>query len=147
DGAAYADDVEADEVGRSLTLPEPSYHWVLLDEPLFRHAKLFDGDSGEVLGMVDTLGGLTGRTPLVSRQRGETYVMETFYSRGNRGERRDFITIYDSRTLAVIGEVEIPPRTADVGHGLALGAVLDDSRFFVVFNHEPVNSVSIVDLQ
>lgn len=146
-GGARGDDVPPDDVGRILTLPPPNDHWVWLDEPLFRHAKLFDGDNGEVLGMVDALGSLTGRHPLVSRARGETYVLETFYSRGNRGERRDFITIYDSRTLAVVGEVEIPPRTADVGHGLALGAVLDDSRFFVVFNHEPANSVTVVDLE
>lgn len=142
-----AEEVPPDDVGRSLTLSSPSEHWVWLDEPLFRHAKLFDGDSGEVLGMVDSLGSLTGRHPLVSRDRGETYVMETFYSRGNRGERRDFITIYDSRSLAVIGEIEVPPRTADVGHGLFLGAVLDDSRFFVIFNHEPANSVTVVDLE
>jgi len=145
--AAHAQDVRPDDVGRSLTLPAPSDHWVWLDEPLFRHSKLFDGDTGEVLGMVDSLGSLTGRHPLVSRERGETYVMETFYARGNRGERRDFITIYDSRTLKVIGEVEIPPRTADVGHEIALGAVLDGARFFVVFNQEPANSVSVVDLE
>ncbi len=144
---AAAEDVPPDDVGRSLTLPERTDHWVWLDEPLFRHAMLFDGDSGEVLGTVDQLGSLTGRHPHVSRQRGETYVMETFYARGHRGERRDFITIYDSRTLQVIGEVEIPPRTADVGHGLWLGAVLDDERFFVVFNQEPANSVSVVDLE
>lgn len=145
--AVAEEDVPADDVGRSLTLPAPSDHWVWLDEPIFRHAMLFDGDTGETLGTVDQLGSLTGRHPLISRERGETYVMETFYSRGNRGERRDFITIYDSRTLQVTGEVEIPPRTADVGHGLWLGAVLDGARFLVVFNQEPANSVSVVDLE
>ncbi len=144
--ASLADDVRPDEVGRSLTLPEASDHWVWLNEPIFRHAKLYDGDSGRLLGIVDQLGSLTGRHPLVSRERGETYVMETFYSRGNRGTRRDFITIYDSRTLEITGEIEIPPRTADVGHGLNLGALLDGDRFLVVFNQEPSNTVSVVDL-
>ncbi len=143
----YGEDVPPDDVGRSLSLPKAfDDHWVWLNEPLMKHAKLFDGDSGEVLGIVDAGGSLTGRHPLISRQRGETYVMETFYSRGNRGVRKDFITIYDSKSLRVIGEVEIPPRTADVGHGLALGAVLDGSRFLVVFNQEPANSVAVVDL-
>ncbi len=140
------DDVPADDVGRSLTLPEASGHWVWLNEPIFRHAKLFDGDSGALLGIIDQLGSLTGRHPLISRERGETYVMETFYSRGNRGKRRDFITIYDSKTLKITGEVEIPPRTSDVGHGLGLGALLDGDRFLVVFNQEPANSVSVVDI-
>jgi len=141
-----AEDVEADEVGRSLTLPPATEHWVWLNEPLFRHQKLYDGDSGELLGIVDALGSLTGRHPLISRPRGETYVLESFYSRGNRGVRRDFVTIYDSRSLKVIGEVEIPPRTADVGHGLALATLLDGDRFLVVNNQEPANSVSVVDL-
>jgi methylamine dehydrogenase heavy chain len=145
--AGAEEDVPPDDVGRSLTLPAPADHWVWLNEPIFRHAMLFDGDSGEVLGVVDQLGSLTGRHPLVSRERGETYVMETFYSRGNRGDRRDFVTIYDSRNLEITGEVEIPPRTADVGHGLWLGAVLDGGRFLVVFNQEPANSVSVVDLE
>jgi methylamine dehydrogenase heavy chain len=141
-------DVESDEVGLSLSLPRAADdHWVWLNEPIFRHAMLFDGDSGRVLGMVDAAGSLTGRHPLISRERGETYVLETFYARGNRGQRRDFVTIYDSRTLDVVGEVEIPARTADVGHGLNLGAVLDGGRFLVVFNHEPANSVSVIDLE
>jgi len=139
-------EVEADEVGRSLTLPPATEHWVWLNEPIFRHQKLYDGDSGEVLGIIDALGSLTGRHPLISRRRGETYVLESFYSRGNRGVRRDFVTIYDSRSLKIIGEVEIPPRTADVGHGLALAALLDGGRFLVVNNQEPANSVSVVDL-
>ena len=145
---ARAEEVRPDDVGRSLSLPRAfDDHWVWLNEPLMKHSKLFDGDSGEVLGIVDTSGSLTGRHPLISRERGETYVMETFYSRGNRGVRKDVITIYDSKSLKVIGEIEIPPRTADVGHGLALGAVLDGSRFLVVFNQEPANSVSVIDLQ
>ncbi len=147
DGAS-AEDVPPDEVGRSLTLPHAfADHWVWLNEPLFRHAKLFDADSGTVLGMIDASGSLTGRHPLISRQRGETYVLETFYSRGSRGIRKDFVTIYDSTSLKVIGEVEIPARTADVGHGLALAALTDEQRFLVVFNQEPANSVSVIDLE
>lgn len=140
-------ELQPDEHGATATLPAAfGDHWVWLNEPLFRHAQLYDGDSGEVLGMVDTNGSLTGRYPLVSRQRGETYVLESFYSRGNRGVRKDFVTIYDSQSLQVVGEVEIPPRTSDVGHGVALAAVLDGGRWLVVFNQEPANSVSVVDL-
>jgi len=145
--AAGGEEVEPDDVGRSLRLPQRTEHWVWLNEPLLKHAKLLDGDSGEVLGIVDALGSLTGRHPLPCRERDETYVLETFYSRGNRGHRRDFVTIYDSRSLEVIGEIEVPPRTADVGHGLALGAVLDGCRFLVINNQEPANSVTVVDLE
>jgi len=145
--ASARGELQPDEHGATATLPAAfGDHWVWLNEPLFRHLQLYDGDSGTALGMVDATGSLTGRYPLVSRERGETYVLESFYARGNRGVRRDFVTIYDSKTLTVSGEVEIPPRTSDVGHGVALAAVLDGGRFLVVFNQEPANSVSVVDL-
>ena len=45
------------------------------------------------------------------------------------------------------GEIEIPPRSSSIGHGYAVAAVLDDQRFLVVFNQDPANSVSVVDLE
>jgi methylamine dehydrogenase heavy chain len=75
------------------------------------------------------------------------YVVETVYSRGHRGERTDLVTIYDAVTLAVAGEVVIPPRRADNGNGAWIAALLDGDRFLVVLNMDPGSSVSVVDLE
>jgi methylamine dehydrogenase heavy chain len=83
--------------------------------------------------------------PLVSAERGEIYLPETFYSRGSRGERSDVVTVYDAATLAPAHEIPIPPKRADVVHGVALAALLDDGRFLAIFNLTPATSVTVVD--
>ncbi len=140
-------ELEPDETGVSLTLPPPAPHQVWLPDVVLRHSKLFDGDTGQVLGIVDATWGPSGRPPLLSRARNELYVVEPVYERGHRGARRDFVTIYDAVTLDVKGEIEIPPRSAEVGHGVALVGLEDDQRFLAIFNQDPSNSVSIVDLE
>lgn len=146
-GAASAD-VEPDEHGHVAVLPATaSPHWVWVPDRILRHAVLFDGDSGTMLGAVDGTFSLSGPPPMFAPKRGEVYVIDQVYARGHRGERKDYVTIYDASTLAVRGEVEIPPRSSSIGHGYAVAAVLDDERFLVVFNQDPANSVSIVDLE
>ncbi|MDP9065036.1 MAG: hypothetical protein M3O06_04115, partial [Pseudomonadota bacterium] len=44
-------------------------------------------------------------TLLVSDKRPEIYVADTVWSRGVRGIRTDFITIYDKKTFNPIGEI------------------------------------------
>jgi methylamine dehydrogenase heavy chain len=140
--------IEPDEHGKVAILPAtPSPHWLWVPDRLFRHAQLFDGDTGHALGTLDGTFSLSGPVPLFSPKRGEIYVVDQVYARGHRGERKDYVTIYDATTLAVRGDVEIPPRSSGVGHGYALAAVLDDERFLVVFNQDPANSVSVVDLE
>jgi methylamine dehydrogenase heavy chain len=84
--------------------------------------------------------------PSFSAERGEIYLPETYYSRGSRGRRTDVVTVYDATTLAPIGEIEIPPKRADVVNGAALSTLLDDGRFLAVFNLTPATSVTIVDV-
>jgi methylamine dehydrogenase heavy chain len=148
-GAAAPDAaVEPDEHGRIATLPAGSgAHWVWVPDRVLRHTVLFDGDSGEMLGALDGTFNLSGPVPVVSVERGEIYIVDPVYARGHRGERRDYVTIYDAKTLALRGEIEIPPRSSSIGHGYATVALLDDERFLVVFNQDPSNSVSVVDLE
>jgi methylamine dehydrogenase heavy chain len=143
-----AADIDPDEHGRVLTLPAArGSHWVWVPDRVLRHSVLFDGDTGQMLASVDGTFSLSGPMMVVAPGRGEIYVVDAVYSRGVRGERHDWVTVYDATTLAVRGEVEIPPRSASVGHGVALATVVDDERFLVVFNQDPANSVSIVDLE
>jgi methylamine dehydrogenase heavy chain len=57
------------------------------------------------------------------------------------------LVIYDSRTLNVKGEVEIPPKAADTGTGIALVGMLDGEQFVVVLNQSPGASVSVIDVE
>jgi methylamine dehydrogenase heavy chain len=145
-GTAGAD-IEPDEHGQVATLPELSPHWVWVPDRVFNHSMLFDGDTGQALGTLSATFTLSGPAPITVPKRDEIAIVEAVYSRGHRGERKDYVTIYDARTLKVLGEIEIPPRSASIGHGYAIAEVLDDQRFLVVFNQDPSNSVSVVDLE
>src|SRR5262249_51192926 len=90
--AAVRADVEPDEHGKVAVLPAPSPHWVWVPDRVLRHAQLFDGDSGRALGTLDGSFSLSGPTPLFSRKRGEIYMIDPVYSRGHRGERKDWVT-------------------------------------------------------
>ena len=141
-------DVAPEEVGQVARLPDTvSDHWLWVPDRLFRHSILLDGDSGKMLGAVDSGAQITPKAPLWSRTRNEIYNIDTIYSRGHRGERHDYLVIYDSRTLEVKGEVEIPPKAADTGTGIALVGLIDGERFAVVLNQSPGASVSVVDVE
>src|SRR3990172_2894430 len=141
-------EIVPEETGTVMRLaPGSDPHRVWVADRMFRHSILFDGDTGVALGMVDINWSLGGQTPSISRERGEIYVVEPVYSRGHRGERKDYVTIYDALTLDVLGEVELPTRSADMRHGVALATVLDGGRFLVIFNQTPATSVSVVDLK
>lgn len=137
-----------EEVGHVMQLPETaSEHWVWVPDRVFRHSILIDGDSGRMLGSLDSGVQVSPKAPVWSRLRNEIYNIDTVYSRGHRGERHDYVVIYDARTLAVKGEVEIPPTAADTGTGIALVGMLDGDRFIVVLNQSPGASVSVVDIE
>lgn len=122
-------------------------HRVWVNDSVLKHSVLFDGEARVMLGAVDGGTALSTRPPYFAHRRGEIYVVQTIYARGTHGARSDLITIYDDSTLAVLGDIEIPPFVADTGTGVGLGAVLDDERFLVIFNQVPEVSVTVVDLE
>lgn len=141
-------DLAPEQVGQVARLPDTvSDHWLWVPDRLLRHSILLDGDSGTMLGAVDSGAQITPKPPLWSRARNEIYNIDTTYSRGHRGDRHDYLVIYDSRTLDVKGEVEIPPKTADTGTGIALVGMLDGEQFVVVLNQSPGASVSVIDVE
>jgi methylamine dehydrogenase heavy chain len=86
-------------------------------------------------------------TLLVADQRPELYVIDTVWSRGARGTRTDFITIYDKQTLNVAGEIVLPGgKRALITAMEGLTAFTDDQRMELVFNFTPASSVTVVDL-
>jgi methylamine dehydrogenase heavy chain len=80
---------------------------------------------------------------LLSRK--EAYLVDSYYSRGVRGERSDVLTIVDMTDLTTEAEIALPPRTATLRIRGHIG-LLGDERHVVVFNMTPAQSVSVVDV-
>jgi methylamine dehydrogenase heavy chain len=86
-------------------------------------------------------------TLLVSDKRPEIYTADTVWSRGVRGTRTDFITIYDSQSLDPTGEIVLPgTKRALITAMEGMFAFTDDQRLGLVFNFTPAASVTVVDL-
>jgi methylamine dehydrogenase heavy chain len=73
------------------------------------------------------------------------YAYGSFYSRTYYGDRTDAVLMFDATTMLPVEEVEIPPKSAGIGHSGMIGLI--DNRFVGVWNITPAVSVSIVDLR
>ncbi len=101
-------------------------------------------DSREVKGQLQAH---DSATLLVPDKRPELYVADTVWSRGSRGTRTDFITVYDTATLNPIGEIVLPgAKRALITAMEGLIAFTDEQRMGLVFNFTPASSVTVVDL-
>jgi methylamine dehydrogenase heavy chain len=127
------------------TLPDLGDHLVWVGDRLLQHNVLFDGDAGEVLGMIDSPTILTPKLPMTSRERGEIYSVDIAYSRGTRGERIDYISIYDIHTLNFVDEIIVPTEFGTSNASYPYNDKIGD-RFIGVFNQFPNTSISIIDL-
>lgn len=140
------------DVGRHPTvavLPSPpSKHWVWVNDFVFAHmpdgqAHLIDGDTGRYLGTLST--GYSYAHLLLSKNRKLIYSPETYFSRGTRGKRTDVVTLYDARTLDVVGEIKIPPKRASNMPVMGDATLTDDGRFLLIYDFTPAQSISVVD--
>ncbi len=142
---------------QSPTLPEPIGNVVLPEKPKDAHwvwvgdyqygnysrSILYDADTGTLLGMIDT--GWEGAR--INWAGKEIYNAAMYMSRGFRGERTDVVTTYDSRTLEVLREVKIPPKTIRGFQDMNHFTLTDDNRFMLVQFASPGFSVGVVDLK
>jgi len=139
--------LEPETVGRVATLPPLGDHWVFVPDRLLQHSLLFDADRGDVLGTIQSTSSLTPKLPLVSRTRGEIYSVDLDYDRGLRGNRIDYVTIHDAKSLQVTGEVLLPHPTSASNTSLHHAALLDGDRFLVAFSQFPATLATVVDLE
>ncbi len=129
-------------------IPVPwAAHWIVIHDFAFGSLidskfSLVDADSRTFLGMVSA--GQFATVNLASTRR-EIYVGETYHSRGSRGERTDLVTVYDMENLAIVAEIEIPPRRANIVVNKSNTALLDDETRLIVLNFNPATSVSVID--
>lgn len=141
--------LDVTEEWSTVTLPEASPHWiwvldVAFDNLIASRINIFDGDSGKFLGVVHS-----GFVPnlLLSPDKREIYVDETYWSRGSQGDRVDVVSIYDARTLLRTGEVILPQGRALIVPKLPTAQLSPDGRFLLSFNMNPATSVSLVDIR
>jgi methylamine dehydrogenase heavy chain len=138
--------VQSESPGTVESLPQPFHaHWVGVADLVLARMAFLDLDDGRFLGIVN--GGYGTIMPLFPARRQEMYVPATYYARRTHGERTDVVEIYDTRTLALLGEIVIPPRRATNAVALAHAALSDDDRFVAVFNWTTGTSLSIVDAE
>jgi methylamine dehydrogenase heavy chain len=133
-----------------VTLPSPpSSHWVWVNDFVFPHmadglAYLVDGDTGRYLGTLST--GYSFARIVLPRDGKLIYSPETYFSRGTRGTRTDVVTIYDAATLSVQGEIQVPPKRASNVSNIGNAELTDDDRFLLIYNFNPAQSISVVDM-
>ena len=145
---AQAASLPSDPIGVTVTLPSPSPHWVWVNDFVFPHmtdgqALLLDGDSGKFLGLLSTGFGFTRIN--IPRDGKIIWSPETYFSRGTRGTRTDVVTLYDAATLKPIGEIAMPPKRASNMPMLSNSEFTDDERFFLIYNFNPAQSVTVID--
>ena len=145
--------IQPEPTGVIQSLPE-SYpaHWVLLQDGAFFHMSngkviVVDADSDDPAGRIKGMFNTSFIAQFYqARTKPEFYVVETFHSRGTRGERTDVLTIYDKTTLAPTGEVVIPPkRVSGMPTNYHLQMV-DDENLALAYNFTPATSVSVIDM-
>jgi methylamine dehydrogenase heavy chain len=133
----------------TLTLSEPKPNWVYIMDIQFPVGMLqkiwiIDGDARKLLGTV--YGGYEGNFEISPDHR-EMYMIDTYYSRGWRGDRTDLVSIFDAKTTNLIGEVVIPPKRLLIVPKRNSTSITPDGHFLLISNMTPATSVSMVDLK
>ena len=150
--AALAE-VQPEPTGVIETLPETwPAHWIIAHDAAFFHMSdgkliVLDADSDDVTRRFKGFMNAAFIGVFVQAEsRPEIYLAETYRSRGTRGERTDVMTIYDKRTLGVIGEVVIPAkRSSNMPTDFNI-QLIDDEKLALIYNFTPAQSVSVVDV-
>lgn len=151
--SAFAD-IKPESLMVIESLPD-SYppHWIIAQDASFFHMSngkimVLDADSDNA---ATRFKGMLNSSFIGQFHQGETkpliYVIDTFHSRGNSGERTDVLTVYDKANLARVFEVVLPPKRAS---GMPTNfhlQTVDDEKLALIYNFTPAQSVSVVDLE
>lgn len=129
------------------TLPPPGPHRLYVVEPIFpvfSRSKVWVVD-GDKLKVVGTLSAGCCSNLVIAPDHSELYVAETYWSRGDRGERTDVVTAYDSQTLKIKGEAVLEKGRFLVVTKRTAADVSPDGRYVYSYNMAPSTAISVVD--
>ncbi|MGH8239246.1 MAG: amine dehydrogenase large subunit, partial [Steroidobacteraceae bacterium] len=122
----------------------PSPHWVFLtgNAGSIGSVWIVDGDAQRPVGMI-----ASGFLPdfAIALDGAGYFLGETYWSRGSRGKRSDFITYYDATSLNVTGETPLPEGRFLVGKRFTL-QLSGNGRLLLSANMRPATSVSVIDV-
>ncbi|WOJ97163.1 amine dehydrogenase large subunit [Congregibacter brevis] len=126
-------------VGESRKLGTPDEHWFSARGSEI--AYLINGDEGSVEATLT----LSMFSPAIEPHldAGRIYSYGSFYTRTFYGDRTDVVLVFDLENALPIKEIEIPPKSAGIGHSGMIGLI--EERFIGVWNITPAMSVSVVD--
>jgi methylamine dehydrogenase heavy chain len=144
--AEFPNPLPAETIPRYESLPAKyPTSWAFINYPNDRfELRDVGSDTRDVKGQIPAH---DSGTLLVADKRPELYVADTVWSRGTRGVRTDFITIFDKQTLNPTGEIVLPgTKRALIVDMEGMMAFTDDQRMALVFNFTPASSVTVVDL-
>jgi len=80
--------------------------------------------------------------------RNEIVAVETFHTRGSRGDRIDVLTVWDTANLSPVAEVELPSGKRFMGMPeRVVLQTMNSDRWLAIFNFSPATSVTLVDLE
>ncbi len=141
-------------IGVIETLPrEYPESWFLVHDAAFFHMSdgkviVVDTDKDTVAEQIQgTFNVALMGNILQSPKRGEIYATESFHSRGTRGERSDYLTIWDQQTLSPAGEVFLPGKKRLMAMpGRETLLLLNDDKWLAIANFSPAASVTVIDL-
>lgn len=146
-GAARADEpIPQTEQSDVATLAPWSPHTILVVDAVYQHNKdgradIVDADRGRLLGMVQAA---YNPNVVLTPDATHFYVGETTWARGNRGERNDLLTEYDSRTLKIVDDEKLPGRALVTPKRNNLSISADGSLVYV-YQMSPGSAVEVVD--
>ncbi len=106
--------------------------------------KILNGDTLQIEGLVPAATNSEFALDPAGRY---FYVCESIWTLGNRGTRQDMISVYDSRTLNLLDEINLPTGRViqdAMVHDCDISA---DGRYLYVYNMQPASSVTVVDLE
>ena len=126
------------------TLPASDPHRIFtLDSFGEAGIKILDGNTLKIEGLIPT--NSTGILALDPSNR-FYYVSEAIWTRGNRGTRQDMVSIYDSTTLNLVGEIETPGRLL-ISARTHIFDISGTGKYAYVYNMQPASSVIVVNLE
>ena len=143
-----AEPIPQTEQSDVATLPAADARRVLVMDAVFTHSKdgrvyIVDTATGRMQGMIPA----ADYANLVMDPHGaRAYIAETIWTRGNRGTRQDLLSIYDTHTLNLLKEIDLPGR-ALITTKKQDADISADGRIVYVYNLTPSNSVIVVDTQ
>ena len=153
-GAQQPPPLPIEETGRVESLPKTyPESWFLVHDAAFfsmSDGKVYVIDTAaetlpeQVKGTFNVV--LMGNV-LQAASRAEIYAVETFHSRGTRGDRLDVITVWDQENLSAVDEIILPGSKRFMGMPQRYAMLLlNGDRWLAVANFSPATSVTLIDL-